>query len=537
MKTVMNLSIYSKEMQNFIRETNARRKRSGTLDYDTCQSVLECAAEAKSDAIFGIGYYYFAEYYMQEENPDQTMHCLAECAKCFKNADLFEYLPRVYNMMGVVSEFTGNRLIALSYYYSCLQYAEIYRDTYAHAMADSNLAYILLRMKHYTEAKEHYERSIFYFEGSEETIFSVRNVVECLIFGGFCHLLLGEKEEALANQRQVRGLLAKEPGCRHSKLGLAAFEAGCEMLKGNSKDARELMRYVEEGVYREEDLTEVQAVIVIIADLLNSMNDDRRLESLIQLLDERQIEENPTVYFDLYPYKSKYLLKKDRIEEYIDYTKQYFALYQRRLEDGKRLTARMLKLQDKLSRVELEQKDIRAYNRKLESIALYDSMTGLANRSHLNEYLSQKFEEACEKQILLGVELMDIDHFKAYNDTYGHLEGDVCIEAVASVLKGVQNERVFCARYGGDEFMIVYSEMSIKEIQLVAETIQRNVRALEMQHEGAGFGAKVTVTQGIFVRVPDEENREWDFNSMADSVLYGAKREGRNRYRIVTEFD
>lgn len=537
MKTVMDLSIYSEEIQNFIRQVNDKRNRTGTLDYDTCQSVLECAAEEKADAIFGIGYYYFAEYYMQKQDMNQTMHCLAECAKCFRNADLFEYLPRVYNMMGVVSESTGNRLIALSYYYSCLQYARLYEDTYAHAMADSNVGYILLRMRRYTEAKEHYYRSISYFENSEDTIFSSKNVMECMIFGGLCHLLLEEKEEALAMQQRIKELLHKAPDCVYTRLGLATFEAGCEGLKGNFETYRELVRYVEDGVFQEENLEEVQGIIVIIADLLDAAKDYRRLENLMRLLDERQIEENSTVYFDLYPFKSKYLLKKERVEEYIDYTKQYFALYQRRLEDGKRMTARILKLQDKLSRVELEQKDIRAYNRKLETIALYDSMTGLANRTYLNEYLSQKFEEACEKKIPLGVELMDIDYFKAYNDTYGHLAGDICIESVANILKGVQSDRVFCARYGGDEFMIVYSGMTIKEIQLVAETIQRSVRELQMGHEGVAPDAKVTVTQGIFIRTPEEENREWDFNSMADTVLYNAKREGRNRYRIVTEFE
>ena len=97
------------------------------------------------------------------------------------------------------------------------------------------------------------------------------------------------------------------------------------------------------------------------------------------------------------------------------------------------------------------------------------------------------------------------------------------------VLHEVCSDRVFCARYGGDEFMIVYSDMTVKEILKVAETIQNNVRKLK--------GIQVTVTQGIFAHVPQEENREWDFNSMADTVLYHAKKEGRNRYRIVTEFD
>lgn len=533
----MNLRIYSEEIQNFIREVNDKRNQTGILDYDTCQSVLKCAAEAKADAIFGIGYYYFAEYYMVKQETAQAMHCLAECSKCFQNADMFEYLPRVYNMMGAVSEFTGNRLIALNYYFSCLQYAESYGDDYTHAMVDANVGYILLRMRRYTEAKEHYYGAISYFERSHDTIFTNRNVVECMIYGGFCHLLLEEKEEALALYQRLQAVLQRDPACKHSRLGLGVFEAGCERIRGNRKKAEEMMDALGEAIGREENQEELQAIIVMIAGLLDSIKDYKRLEKLMRLLDERHIEDNPMVYLDMYPFKSKYLLKKELMDEYVAYTRQYLCLYQQHMEDGRKLTARILELQDKLSRVELEQKDIRAYNRKLESIALYDSLTGLANRTYLNEYLSQKFEEACKKQLLLGVELMDIDYFKAYNDTYGHLQGDICIEAVARVLKGVQSDKVFCARYGGDEFMIVYSQMSVKEIQLVAEKIQTGVQKLSIPHEGAGPGKYVTVTQGIFVRIPDEENREWDYNSMADTVLYSAKREGKNRYRIVTEFE
>lgn len=533
----MDLRIFAEEIQNFIRKVNAKRNQSGILDYDTCQSVLECAAETQSDAIFGIGYYYFAEYYMNLADASQAMHCLAECAQCFRNTDLFEYLPRVYNMMGVVSEYTGNRLIALSYFYSCLQYAEIYKDAYAHAMADSNVGYILLRMRQYTEAKEHYYRSISDYEKAEYTIFSNRNVVECMMYAGICHLLLVELEEASALLEQLKATLRKEPGCKHPPLGVAVLEAGCEHMRGNRKRSREIVAALEEEFYKEENQQELQEIIVIVADLLDSIKDKKRMERLLLLMDERYIEDNPMVYFDMYPFKSQYLLRQELVNEYEEYTRRYLCLYQQRLEDGRKLTAQILELQDKLSRVELEQKNIRDYNRKLESIALYDSLTGLANRTYLNEYFSQKFEEAYEKGTLLGVELMDIDHFKAYNDTYGHLQGDICIEAVGKILRAVQSDKVFCARYGGDEFMIVYSQMSVKEIQAVAEQIQRKIRELTIEHKGAGPGEHITVTQGIFARVPDAENREWDFNSMADSVLYAAKREGRNRYRIVTEFE
>lgn len=163
-------------------------------------------------------------------------------------------------------------------------------------------------------------------------------------------------------------------------------------------------------------------------------------------------------------------------------------------------------------------------------------MTNLANRDSYNEFYTHKFEEALAQRKLLGVEMLDIDYFKKYNDTNGHLKGDGCIEAVAGVLREIANSHVFCARYGGDEFVIIYSDMTKEEIMETAETIRRRVEELQIPHSSSECAKVVTVTQGIFARIPNELNREWDFSSMADITLYHAKNEGRNRWLLRTEF-
>ena len=84
----------------------------------------------------------------------------------------------------------------------------------------------------------------------------------------------------------------------------------------------------------------------------------------------------------------------------------------------------------------------------------------------------------------MGVELMDIDFFKEYNDHYGHLAGDQCLKAIAGVLRKQQVPgKIFCARYGGDEFMILYTGMTVEKIRRVAEDILRKVRKLKLPHE------------------------------------------------------
>ncbi len=532
----MKLDSYPKEIQNYIREANARRIEWGSLDYDTCRHILDYAAEVSSDALLGIGHYCMAERYLEQQDAERAAQCLTECVKEFSDAGLYEYLTWVYNLMGDVSDSKNNRVAALSYYDTCLQYAEKYEDAYAHALADSNIAYVLMRMKRYRDAKSHYYSTMEYLENSEYVAEHRENNIQCMIYCGFCHLILDETEEAFALREKLHEILRQYPESKYSQLWLLAFETGCESANGNQEKAMQWAEHMKKALYEEDNISEVQKIAVTVAELLTSMHSDRGIEDLMGVLDAKQVEKNPAVYLDLYPYKSKYLLQKNLDEEYVAYTRQYLVLYHRHLEDSKTVTAGILDLQDQLSRVELEQKEMQAYNRSLESIALYDSLTGLANRTYLNEYLSQKFEEAYANQTPIGVELIDIDYFKEYNDTYGHLAGDICIESVAGILKETEGENVFCARYGGDEFMIVYSNMTSREIRTVVESIQKKVRDLDIFHENSGCENKVTVSQGIFVKIPEEQNREWDFNSMADIVLYEAKKQGRNRYHIATDF-
>lgn len=91
-----------------------------------------------------------------------------------------------------------------------------------------------------------------------------------------------------------------------------------------------------------------------------------------------------------------------------------------------------------------------------------DALTRLANRFRLNDYLDQVFEKALSEQTPLAMEILDIDYFKQYNDNYGHQAGDECIKRIAKQLELMQNDMIFCARYGGDEFIILYQNMTEK---------------------------------------------------------------------------
>ena len=157
-----------------------------------------------------------------------------------------------------------------------------------------------------------------------------------------------------------------------------------------------------------------------------------------------------------------------------------------------------------------------------------DALRRLANRFRLNDYLDQVFEKALSEQTPLAMEILDIDYFKQYNDNYGHQAGDECIKRIAKQLELMQNEMIFCARYGGDEFIILYQNMTEEAVRHAAEGLRQRIIDLGIQHAYSKAMPIVTISQGICYDIPKDDTKSWDFLHAADAMLYQVKKKSRN---------
>jgi diguanylate cyclase (GGDEF)-like protein len=170
-------------------------------------------------------------------------------------------------------------------------------------------------------------------------------------------------------------------------------------------------------------------------------------------------------------------------------------------------------------------------NQRLERLSRTDALTQVSNRRHFDEFLAQLWERARMDGSEVSVLMLDVDHFKLYNDRYGHPEGDDCLVAVArSLRRSLRRPGDLVARYGGEEFIAVMSKTSIDQATEAAIRVCKSVAGLNMPHEGSPLYGKVTVSVGVATLRP----RERDANpakliSLADEALYQAKNRGRNR--------
>ena len=534
--TGMDLKGLPQTVQNFIEETIRNRENGKFPDNETCQKVMEYAADTGSQKLTGLGLYYLAECYWQNGEYENTMQCLTESVGYMKKAQMYELLAQAHNMMGAVSDRKNNRMLALSSYYNSLKYAEKYHYYYVQGMAESNIAYTLVRMRLRQEAIQHYRIAIACYDKSEKTYQLNYNRINCMIECGCCHMYLGEMEEALQLWNEIEQILREAPESYYSKITLEMYRIPCELLKGHEEEALKLATDLLGQLSDRDIFEEFMDELVILAGILAILPDGKYLEELIRIIDEKHIEEHYNIFLDLYPFKSELLQKKGLTWEYIDYTRQYFDIYEKYQQENREALINVIELQNRLKNVTLDWTNMKASNRELESLAMHDELTGLANRTFLNEYFTSSFEHAYEEHELMGVELMDIDFFKEYNDHYGHLAGDQCLKAIAGVLRKQQVPgKIFCARYGGDEFMILYTGMTVEKIRRVAEDILRKVRKLKLPHECSNCSNYVSVSQGVFVRIPVGNNKEWDSTSRADDLLYKAKNCGRDGICLSTE--
>jgi diguanylate cyclase (GGDEF)-like protein len=167
----------------------------------------------------------------------------------------------------------------------------------------------------------------------------------------------------------------------------------------------------------------------------------------------------------------------------------------------------------------------------LRTLAHIDGLTGLANRRHFDDKLAGEWRRCSRSGKPLSLILIDIDHFKRYNDCYGHPAGDECLREVSACLKaGFTRSHDLVARYGGEEFACVLPETPFAGAEAKAESLESAVRALRIRHEKSevAYGI-VTISLGVAVATPSVDDRRADLIACADRALYMAKDAGRGQ--------
>jgi diguanylate cyclase (GGDEF)-like protein len=179
---------------------------------------------------------------------------------------------------------------------------------------------------------------------------------------------------------------------------------------------------------------------------------------------------------------------------------------------------------------------LRQQAKKLQSLADRDGLTMIANRRRLEEFLAKEWRRCQRNHLPLALIMLDIDYFKPYNDSYGHLRGDEALKQVAETInQAAQRPSDLAARYGGEEFALILGETRLDGAQEIAERLRDSIETLAIPHNASLVAPIVTISLGVACAVPGQDlDNANALIDAADTALYRAKAGGRNQVKVST---
>lgn len=501
--------------------------------------VLKCCAEIEKQAKesgdsrgLGFSYYYEGETYYVLNETEKMFRKMAEAISYLEESMQWEMIARAYNLMAIVSISKGNVSVAMDDYLMGIEYCKKHGLTKIESSINLNLGNLYMENGIYHEAQTYFEKAYAYYESTPE---KKRNAATlCMIYTNLamCYMLRGvlEKTETYIEKLQ------KE--CEPFFENLDYIYVDCmkaryyhviqdtEKTNGCIEDIRIRMRKDENYMDLFEDLYDFCELMLEIGrkDVFLEIE-----ESLERVAEDSGIA---NLQRKVLSQKMRYLRENGRKDEYQSAAVRFFELMENIEQESQSMISNMLYVRNSLERANESRRKMEADNQRLVEKSETDPMTGLANRARLSDYSEKMMEYCREQKIPLAIEIIDIDYFKQYNDCYGHQAGDECIIAIAEQLKRMQSHRIFCARYGGDEFILIYIGYDGKKVLEKAKELRREIMEMNLKHEQSPAAPIVTISQGICCNIPKQGNKSWDFLHQADMMLYRVKKEKRNDIHI-----
>lgn len=503
-----------------------RNDNDRVLEY--CHKIIELADETGDEDALGFAYFYIGEVEYLTNSIDEMFGSMLNALRYLGNSGQWCLAARVYNVMGITSISRGNTVAAMEYYMSGLYICEEHDVKSVQSSIELNLGYLYLDAGVYKEAEEYFLKA--YNEYVRTPAEKRRNETLTMIYTNLatCHLLADELDKA----KEYIGKLKDECQASFSNMDYiyvecleVRFHHICGDYESRDKIINDVKRRLSGNVL-------IMDIFDDIYDFCNLMIEIDRLDVLqeiIERLDEpikkTQINNLKRKFLTL---KIKLYMKNGDKEACDGALVSFFDLSEKLEEDKQKMIASILHVRNSVDKMKDKQRVLEAEKLKLLERSETDQLTGIANRYRLLQYAQSSLAKCKKERIPLAYEVLDIDYFKQYNDTYGHQAGDECIKAVAGILADIQNDSIFAARYGGDEFVVIYVGMSVEEVVRTAEVLKRRVQELGSVYKGAGVDGGVTISQGICHCIPEEDSKDRDYLYSADIMLYNVKRKKRN---------
>ncbi len=523
---------YNEIVQNWIKivEENCEKDAELTLKY--CKELIDYGTKIDDNGLIANAYYHEGIVYYVLNDGTNFYEAITKALSYLSLVEDYELMARCYNFLGIFSVNHGNAAIGLDYYLNAMKCCEKAGEKEGLNSILINMGVLYVLYERYDDAIDVLMKAYDYCSSHPE-MERYDDYMSCIYEDlAKAYLCRGDLKEARecfdkayanhGNKIELEALLA-----------LWATEVMYYHLDGDGEKCDEAIARVHNNIVENMPILDMFDDFYDYCKVLLERNKEEELWKMVDIMEPMVRSLDITnLMLKILHLKIQYYRKNKQHAEYLQATGLYYEYAERAATENNTMMHNVLGLRKNLELVNKEKKEMEKTNAILRAKSETDALTGLNNRFRFNDYSEKAFQRALEKGTSLCVEILDMDSFKEYNDYYGHQRGDECIQKIASAIKSMEEFGAFTARYGGDEFIIIYEGITHEQAIEYAAELRKRVIELAIPHEKSKVGTLMSISQGLCWDMPIEGNRLWDFLHSADDMLYRVKKKKRNNFCI-----
>lgn len=499
-----------------------------------CSQMIAEGKETKDEKAKVYGEYYRLEaYYRMSRIDDKLLRKILLTMQLSHAICLYEIECKCCNMMAICLINQGDNVTALDYYEMGYEIAVRHRLSAMQRAIANNLGDMYLRLGEYKTAisylRKSYERAVYLIEQDRQRGNGLSNRITmniALLNISEIYFKMEDYEECLEHLNQIEK--NPEENFLYYQASVGAVYA-CAYLKLDRKKqaapyVEETIRAAEKKIEPVETAKDYEMLCNVLLDCDMQSEAERMLHAIGQIAKDVNMVNIWCGYYEIAIRLSKLRKEESKLLELYD---TYMFYRNERDEFLRRQQLLAIRNKEKMNELLRKQEQMQKQNAALLGMSEHDPLTGLYNRYILNRICDVWCKEAIRKSEKLGLIILDVDFFKEFNDSYGHLAGDECLKKVSSCLLELAGKDELVARYGGDEFFVLLRNQSDDQVLEFAQTLLARVKEKKIVHKGSRSAAYVTVTMGLVNRTLQEGQSVFELIHMADTALYRAKEQNR----------
>ena len=528
----MEFKEYSKAVMAWVDGVMQNRGADAEKTLKYCADIEQYAKQTGDPKLLGFAYYYAGETYYVLNEGEQLLKTITRAITYLDQAEQWDMVARAYNILAIAFLNRGNTPIALDYYLTGLGYCKKYKLANEENVINLNLGTLYLGNEQWNEAQRYFEKVSSDIKAYPKTP-NYYGLMSCVaVCLGRC-FMQREQNERVQAQLDYLDQVCWEHMQKIERLSALIFKAEYYHRVGRITLREECIEQIRGLVDMDMAVMDIFDDVYGLCRLLLEIDQEDVFWDIVAVLEKLTKNANiANLQRKIVSLKILCYRRKQDEAAYLEEAGRFYELTEALDRENHYMIANMLSVRRSLEHANEKRREMEKANERLLEKSETDPLTRLANRFRLNDYLERAFERTRDDHRAFAVEILDIDYFKEYNDNYGHQAGDACIVAIADELRKMQSHDTFCARYGGDEFIIIYEYKTEDEVFSMADSLRERILDRRIEHVCSKALPVVTISQGICFDVAPEGSRSWDFLHAADMMLYEVKKRSRNNISL-----